>query len=72
MNDFFNSVNVWQSYKQEPGYLMHFAHLANTLLKDKESARDNHVLVYNRFYFFFSQTQQLTFLNLDINNPTTP
>jgi len=23
---------------------MHFAHLANTLLKDEESARDNHVL----------------------------
>jgi len=24
-----------------------FAHLANTLLKDEESARDNHVLAYN-------------------------
>jgi len=38
------SVNIWQSYKQEHGYLMHFARLANTLLKDEESARDNHVL----------------------------
>jgi len=25
-------VNIWQSYKQEPGYLMHFVCLANTLL----------------------------------------
>ena len=28
------SVNIWQSYKQERGCLMHFARLANTLLKD--------------------------------------
>jgi len=26
---------------------MHFAHLANTLLKDEESARDKHVLASN-------------------------
>ena len=32
------SVNIWQSYKQERGCLMHFARLANTLLKDEESA----------------------------------
>ena len=36
-------MDIWQSYKQERGCLMHFARLANTLLKDKESARDNHV-----------------------------
>jgi len=29
----FKSVNIWQSYKQERGCLMHFARLANTLLK---------------------------------------
>jgi len=40
-------VNIWQSYKQERGCLMHFASLANTLLKDEESARDNDVLVCN-------------------------
>jgi len=34
-------VNIWQNYKQECGCLMHFARLANTLLKDEESARDN-------------------------------
>ena len=34
-------------YKQERGCLMHFARLANTLLKDEESARDNHVLACN-------------------------
>ena len=37
--DFFKSVNIWQSYKQKRGCLMHFAGLANTLLKDEESAR---------------------------------
>jgi len=30
------SVNIWQSYKQERGCLMHFARLANTLLKTKK------------------------------------
>jgi len=44
---FFKSVNIWQRYKQERGCLMHFARLANTLLKDKESARNNHVLACN-------------------------
>jgi len=37
----------WQSYKQERGCLMHFERLANTLLKDKESARYNHVFACN-------------------------
>jgi len=30
-------MNIWQSYKQEGGCLMHFVCLATTLLKDKES-----------------------------------
>ena len=34
------------------GCLMHFARLATTLLKDEESARDNHVLACSE------QTQQ--------------
>jgi len=38
------SVNIWQSYKQERGCLVHFARLTNTLLKDEESAQGNHVL----------------------------
>ena len=42
---FFKSVNIWQSYKQEHGCLMHFARLASRLLKDEESARDNHFFV---------------------------
>ena len=56
------SMNIWQSYKQERGCLMHFARLANTLLKDGE--RDNHVLACNFakyspiLIFFHSQTQQ--------------
>ena len=41
---FLKSVNIWQSYKQEHGCLMHFAHLANNiLLKEEESAWDNHI-----------------------------
>jgi len=53
-------VNIWQGYKQDHGYLVHFARLANTLLKDGESARDNHVLasnlarVFTDFNFFFT------------------
>jgi len=35
---------LWQNNKQERSCLMHFAHLANILLKDEKSARDNHVL----------------------------
>jgi len=34
---------MWQIHKQKRGCLMHFARLANTLLKDEESARDNHI-----------------------------
>ena len=35
---------IYQSYKQERGCLVHFARLANTLLvlKDEESARGNY------------------------------
>ena len=42
--EFFLNRWIFGSYKQERGCLMHFAHLANTLLKDIESARDYHVL----------------------------
>jgi len=41
------SVNIWKIYKQGRGCLMHFAQLANTLLKDEESARDNHEFACN-------------------------
>ena len=44
---FFKSVNIWQSDKQEHGCLMHFARLANKLLKDEKSAWDNYVFVGN-------------------------
>ena len=44
---FLKSVNIWQSNKQERGCLTHFACLANTLLKDEESARDDHVFACN-------------------------
>jgi len=47
MKQIFKWVNIWQSYKQERGCLMHSVRLANTLLNDGESARDNHVLARN-------------------------
>ena len=34
----FKSVNIWQSYKQQVGCLMHFVRLATALLKVEESA----------------------------------
>jgi len=41
------SVNIWQSYNEDCGCLMHFAHIANTLLTGEESARDNHAVACN-------------------------
>jgi len=40
-------VNIWQSYKQDRGCLVHFVRLATTLLNDEENAGDNHVLACN-------------------------
>jgi len=40
-------MNIWQSYKQERDCFMHFARLANTLLKDEESSPDNHDFACN-------------------------
>jgi len=59
----FKLVNISHSYKQERGCLMHFARLANTLLKDEENARDSHVLArnfarYSPIKKIHSQTQQ--------------
>jgi len=57
---------------------MHFVRMANTLLKDGESAQDNHVLACNfakhlQFKKKFSSTDSaINLLNLVINNPTTP
>ena len=41
------SVNIWRSYNQERGYLVHFLHVATTLLKGEASARANHLLACN-------------------------
>jgi len=54
----------WGKKRGPQDCLMHFVRLANTLLKDGESARDNHVLACNfakhlQFKKFFPpQTQQ--------------
>jgi len=77
VSEFFKWVNNWQSYQQQRVCLMHFARLANTLLKDEESARENHALACNFakyspiLEFFHSQTQRLTFLNLLAGRQTT-
>ena len=34
-------MNIWRSYKQERDCLVDFARLANSVLKDGESTRDN-------------------------------
>ena len=36
-------MNIWQSYKQERGCLMHFVRMANTVLEDE----DNHLVACN-------------------------
>ena len=50
---------IWLSYRQERGCLTHLACLANTLLKDEESARDNLVFAgkfakYSPILIFFT------------------
>ena len=57
-------VNIWQSYKWERGCLMHFARLANTLLKTKKSAWDNHVFACN----FAKYSPILIFVTLRLND----
>jgi len=57
-------VNIWQTYKQERGCLMHFVRLANTLLKDEEVHETITFLIVtlpNIFYRFkkiHSQTEK--------------
>jgi len=48
------AVNIWRSYKQDRCSLVYFVRLANTLLKDEESARDNHLFACN--FAKYSQT----------------
>jgi len=54
-------MNIWQSYKQERDCLMHFARLANTLLKDEESARDNHVLACKKVKVAYTRLPSVQF-----------
>jgi len=74
----FKSVNIWQRYKQEQDCLVHFLRLLAVFWPGVQSARDNHALAcsFAKYSPIFKkihpQTQQLSFLNLIINNPTTP
>ena len=44
VKNIFKKVNICESYKQERDSLIHFVRLANTLLKDGETARNNTIL----------------------------
>ena len=59
-------MNIWQSNKQERDCLVHFVRLANGLLKDEESARDNHVLACN----FAKYSPTLNFFTHRLSNKT--
>jgi len=61
VKEILKSVNILQSYKQERGCLVHFVCLATTLLKDEESARDNHVLARN-----FAEYSPILFFVVDV------
>ena len=76
VNCFKKSMNIWQSYKQERGCLIHSVHLANTVLKVNESARHHppfarNYAKYSSILIFYWLTQQRATLNLVIENPTT-
>jgi len=47
MENFFKSANIWQSYKLERGYLVHFLCLLAVCWTGAQSARDNHLLACN-------------------------
>ena len=46
-NDPTSSSNIWQSYKQERDYFVHFLCLLAVCWPSAQSARDNHVLACN-------------------------
>jgi len=56
----FKSVNIWQNYKQERGYLVHVLRLLELWWPGEQSARDNNVLSCKFANYlpinFFSQT----------------
>ena len=62
--DFFTSVNIWQTYKQEHDCLVHFLGLLAVCCPVDQSAWDNHAVTCNFakyspiLIFFHSQTQQ--------------
>jgi len=61
-------VGEYSAKLQERGCLMHFAHLANTLLKDEESPRDNILLACN--FAKYSPIQKFTErLNIGASQP---
>jgi len=71
-------LNRWILGKvTERGCLVHFARLANILLKDEDSARDNHVVACN--FAKYSPIKKISLrdsarnlFNGVINNPTGP
>jgi len=60
---FFKSVNVWQSFKQEGGCLMHFVRLATTLLEATCTLVRFYVLLRRCYYKLVLNFQFVCFYN---------
>jgi len=58
---FFKSVNVWQSYEQERGSLVHFFRLSAVCWPGVQSARDNHVLACNFTEYLLTDVVRLSY-----------
>jgi len=62
------SMNIWQSYKQEPDCFMHFLRLLAVCWPGEQSARESRVRCMFRFsfltYLFFNDSCQTNYLNI--------
>jgi len=56
-----------QHNPSERGCIMHFARLANTLLKDEESARDKHVLAGITLTYIHTDLKKVSLADSAIN-----
>jgi len=63
------SVNIWQSYKQERDYLVHFLHLLAVCWPGAQSARDNHVLSCNFVKYSLIKKIKTFFIHTLSNKP---
>jgi len=68
LSDFFNSVNIWQSYQQQRDCLVHFLRLLALCWPGAHSARNDHVFclqlcqIFTDFIFFTRRLSNKPFL----------